>query len=234
MRANEFITEDLDEGLKSSLAAAGLGAAMALGGGYALYKAQPEPAQTKQQQKQAEPEIKPIGQPEELSVEDTLRQAAERAGIRGNELAQLMAQAAHETLDFKRMGEMGSQRYFEKNYDIRHNPRKARILGNTEAGDGVRYRGRGYLQITGRYNYRKAGAALGLPLEEKPELLEDPKIAARAAVWFWQHRVQPHVADFTNVRQSTRKINPGLHGLAQRNEKFAQYQAQQKDQLRPR
>ncbi|MCW5229714.1 glycoside hydrolase family 19 protein, partial [Pseudomonas aeruginosa] len=57
--------------------------------------------------------------------------------------------------------------------------------GDEASGDGWRYRGRGLLQITGRSNYRAAGAGLGQPLEQEPELLEQPEFAALSAAWWW-------------------------------------------------
>ncbi|HEJ2200336.1 TPA: glycoside hydrolase family 19 protein, partial [Pseudomonas aeruginosa] len=57
--------------------------------------------------------------------------------------------------------------------------------GDEASGDGWRYRGRGLLQITGRANYRAAGAGLGQPLEQEPELLEQPEWAVISAAWWW-------------------------------------------------
>jgi putative chitinase len=156
--------------------------------------------------------------------ESLLMKAAREAGIRGIELAAFMSQCAHETLDFQRLKEFGGTLDFRK-YDPKYNHRKAQILGNTHKGDGALFAGRGFIQITGRDIYRRAGAALGWPLEAKPELATNPSIAANIAVWFWQHRVAPNVKDFSNVAEVTRHINPGLAGLADRKKKFQEYRA---------
>ena len=228
MRAREILREDLEEGIRDKLAAAGVTAALALGG-HALYKhgtkplqspavsgvVQPAPAPAPE--KAPEPESAP-----ELSLEGRLEAAATAAGITGSELAHFMAQAAHETMNFARMVEAGGSAYF-KRYDPEHNARRAKSLGNTEAGDGERYKGRGYFQVTGRWNYARLGKALGLPLEDDPSLLEDPDIAAKAAVWFWNNRVKARVSDLSSVRAVTKPINAGLKGLASREAKYAKY-----------
>lgn len=152
-----------------------------------------------------------------------LKKTATAAGIRGSELAQFMAQCAHETQNFTSLREIGGSLDFRK-YDPKHAPKKARALGNQVVGDGARYKGRGFIQLTGRDNYRKAGNALGLPLEQQPELAEDPAVAARIAVWFWKERVRPTVDNFADTQQVTKPINPGLRGLASRHEKFQAFQ----------
>ncbi len=95
--------------------------------------------------------------------------------------------------------------------------------GDEQSGDGWQYRGRGIIQITGRGNYQEVGAALGLPLEAQPELLEQPDNAALSAGWFWKsHLLNPLAdhqtddiddADFVTI---TTKINGGTVGLADR------------------
>jgi predicted chitinase/LysM repeat protein len=155
--------------------------------------------------------------------EAVLTRTARAAGITDpTELAAFLAQCAHESHDFKSMVEYGGSLDFRK-YDPKFAPKKARALGNTKAGDGARYKGRGYIQLTGRYNYKRAGQALGLPLEKNPELAEKPEIAAKIAVWFWQQRVQPRVDNFNDVRAVTKPINPGLNGLQDRKEAFADF-----------
>jgi putative chitinase len=157
-------------------------------------------------------------------LEKIVLAAAIKNGITGTELAAFMAQVAHESHDFQSMVEYGGSLDFRK-YDIRYNPKKAKELGNKYAGDGNRYKGRGFIQITGRYNYRIASKAIGVDLVKNPALAEDPTIAAKIAVWFWKHRVQPKVDNWNDVRDVTKPINPGLNGLEDREENFKDYLA---------
>ncbi|MGP3890930.1 glycoside hydrolase family 19 protein, partial [Pseudomonas aeruginosa] len=88
--------------------------------------------------------------------------------------------------------------------------------GDDASGDGWRYRGRGLLQITGRLNYRAAGAGLGLPLEAEPELLEQPEFAALSAAWWWASHGLNELADRGEFAAITRRINGGTNGLEER------------------
>lgn len=156
-------------------------------------------------------------------AEDLVQRMAIKAGIRGAELAQFMAQTKHESADFSRMKEMGGSNYFAQRYDPRTSPKTAKILGNKHPGDGIKYHGRGFIQITGRDNYRMAGEALGLPLEQKPELAAKPDVAAKIAIWYWKTRVKPKVNNFNDTGAVTRLINPAMRGLKDRFENFKQY-----------
>jgi putative chitinase len=89
--------------------------------------------------------------------------------------AAFLAQVAHESAGFRYLRELADGKGYEGNAH----------LGNTQPGDGPRYKGRGLIQITGRKNYGLAGDALGLPLLEQPELLEEPINGCRSAGWFW-------------------------------------------------
>ncbi|MBG7399707.1 glycoside hydrolase family 19 protein [Pseudomonas aeruginosa] len=88
--------------------------------------------------------------------------------------------------------------------------------GDEASGDGWRYRGRGLLQITGRANYRTAGAGLGQPLEQEPELLEQPEFAALSAAWWWSTHGLNELADRGEFAAITCRINGGLNGQAER------------------
>lgn len=100
----------------------------------------------------------------------------------------------------------------------------AKRLGNTQAGDGTRYKGRGLIQITGRGNYRlcaerMAGLVAGTEVpdfEEQPELLERPDWAALSAALYWRTHNLNRWADNGNFAELTRRINGGLNGLAHR------------------
>jgi putative chitinase len=89
-------------------------------------------------------------------------------------------------------------------------------MGNTSPGDGYKYRGRGYIQLTGRDTYREIGKIAGLDLEGNPELAAKPENAIRIACAFWSwKKINPScdVGDFTAV---TKKINGGTNGLDDR------------------
>jgi predicted chitinase len=143
-------------------------------------------------------------------------------GIKGIELAAFLAQTSVESNNFNDYTEQGSESYFNK-YDIKHNPRMAKILGNTNPGDGFTYRGRGQMQLTGKYNYMKAGKALGIDLINNPDLAADPKIGARIAVWYWITRVKRKVSNFEDVVSVTSQINSGLDSLDKRELEFKKF-----------
>ena len=126
-----------------------------------------------------------------------------------------LAQVAHESAELRYTREIASGAAYDTG-------RLAERLGNTpEAdGDGQRYKGRGLIQITGRYNYRRCSWALynnAETLLDHPELLEDTIPAARSAAWFWWSRGLNVTADCPNSFQTiTRVINGGLNGYAER------------------
>lgn len=124
--------------------------------------------------------------------------------------AAFLAQVAHESGGFKWLHEIWGPTPAQAGYEGRAD------LGNTEQGDGFRYRGRGYLQTTGRANYRKAGAALGLDLEGDPDQLATPGPAARSAGFYWKSHGLNTLADAGLFREITRRVNGGYNGLASR------------------
>lgn len=117
-----------------------------------------------------------------------------------------LAQVCHESGCFTYVQEIASGSAYEGRAD----------LGNTEPGDGVRFKGRGLIQITGRANYKECGEALGVDLITNPKALEEPVLAARSAAWFWSDRGLNALADRGDAKAITKKINGGLNGYSDR------------------
>jgi putative chitinase len=117
-----------------------------------------------------------------------------------------LAQIGHESGQLLYVRELASGAAYECRAD----------LGNTEPGDGIRYKGRGLIQITGRANYRDCGEALGLDLIAQPELLELPVNACRSAGWFWKTKGLNELADKGNFILITKRINGGTNGWSDR------------------
>lgn len=185
--------------------------------------AKEEPVAKKAEKKPEVKKVEPTSAPTDSNAhEKFLIKTATAAGIKGTELAAFLAQVAHESHDFQSMVEYGGSLDFRK-YDPKYAPNKAKTLGNTTPGDGAKYKGRGYIQITGKYNYAKAGNALNIDLVNNPKLAENPKYAAQIAVWFWKLRVQPNVDNYNDVTAVTKPINPGMRGLESRKENFKDY-----------
>ncbi len=125
--------------------------------------------------------------------------------------ASFLAQVGHESGQLLYVKELASGAAYENRKD----------LGNIFAGDGVRYKGRGLIQITGRINYAACGKALGLDLINTPEMLENPTFACRSAGWFWASHGLNALADAGDQTAVTRRINGGVNGLADRLALFA-------------
>ena len=175
-----------------------------------------------QKEPQKEPTITTLSN--NPQIESLLHKAAVSAGIVGTELAQFMAQTKHESWNFSRLKEKGvGKGYFAKKYDRQYAPKTAKILGNKNIGDGEKYHGRGFIQLTGRDNYRMASQALGIDLLNNPDLAERPDVAAKIAIWYWQTRVKPYINNFNDTKAVTQKINPALRGLQDRHAKFIDY-----------
>lgn len=121
-------------------------------------------------------------------------------------IAHFMGQVTHECDGFVTTEEYASGAAYEGRQD----------LGNTQRGDGKRYKGRGLIQLTGRANYREIGQRLNLPLEEEPELAAEPVNALKIACEYWKMRNINTQADQDNLFAATRLVNGGLNGLEDR------------------
>jgi len=89
-------------------------------------------------------------------------------------------------------------------------------MGNTQDGDGWKYRGRGLIQLTGKDNYRLASDALGVDLVGNPDLVLSKEYAALTAAWYWNKRGLNKEADAKDFTGMTKKINGGTIGLEDR------------------
>ena len=125
-----------------------------------------------------------------------------------------MGQVAHESREGLYMEEIASGAAYEGRKD----------LGNTQPGDGRRFKGRGLIQLTGRHNYREYSRAVygDDRAVHSPEMVSRLPDAALAAGWFWDIKGLNVVADTDNVRSVTRIVNGGYHGLADREDTTAQ------------
>lgn len=121
-------------------------------------------------------------------------------------VAHFLAQAAHETDGFKTLEEYASGKAYEGRKD----------LGNTEPGDGVRFKGRGIFQLTGRSNYAYYGKLIGFDLVKFPASAAQQDVAAQIAALYWSRKGLNAWADKDDLKQITRRINGGYNGLASR------------------
>lgn len=121
--------------------------------------------------------------------------------------AAFLAQIGHESGSFRYTEEIASGSAYEG--------RKS--LGNTQPGDGIRFKGRGLIQITGRANYTQISKAMDADFVNNPQLLSTPDRATSSACWWWRDRGLNELADRQiNFRQITKIINGGYNGLADR------------------
>lgn len=128
--------------------------------------------------------------------------------------AAFLAQLAHESGELQYMEEIwgptAAQRRYEPDTPL------SRDLGNTQKGDGFRFKGRGPIQVTGRANYARYGQALGVDLVATPELAAKPDLGFAIAGVYWTKNGLNALADAGDFKAITRRINGGYNGLAER------------------
>jgi len=129
----------------------------------------------------------------------------------GLRLAHFMAQLVHESGGFRYMEEIASGAAYEGRKD----------LGNTQPGDGRRFKGRGPIQITGRANYRRYGQRIGIDIENHPEIAAVPSIGLHLALEYWKVNGLNTFADADNLLAITKSINGGTNGLDDRKAQLA-------------
>jgi putative chitinase len=121
-------------------------------------------------------------------------------------IAAFLAQIIHESGNFYYTKEIASGKAYEGRKD----------LGNVNAGDGVKYKGRGFIQITGRANYAQLSKATQIDFLNSPELLESAENAVMSACWWWNMKGLNKMADNYEFIRITKVINGGTNGLVQR------------------
>jgi predicted chitinase len=131
--------------------------------------------------------------------------------------AAFLAQLAHESGQFRFMEEIWGPTSAQQRYEP--TTTLATTLGNTEPGDGKRFKGRGPIQITGRANYRRFGDLLSVDLLSDPPRAAASELAFRIAGLFWSKKGLNELADRATpdaFKEITRRINGGFNGLAER------------------
>jgi len=120
-----------------------------------------------------------------------------------------LAQTGHESGDLLYTEELASGQAYEGRTD----------LGNTQPGDGPKFKGRGLIQLTGRANYVAYGNSIGQDLTVDgnwTSVATDPSLAVDAACWFWTTHNLNALADNDDLQTITRRVNGGLNGLQDR------------------
>ena len=172
---------------------------------------------------------------------DALNAAMEEFEINTPERrAMFLAQCCHESGHFRAVSENlnykaeSLSKVFPKYFkdvdpnDYAKQPEKIanRVYGNRmgngdeHSGDGYRYRGRGFIQLTGKNNYDACGKDLDKDLHNEPDYLITAEGAARSAAWFWHKNNLNHFADANDILGATKKINGGTIGLEERTELY--------------
>ncbi|MEL6349504.1 MAG: peptidoglycan-binding protein, partial [Myxococcota bacterium] len=172
--------------------------------------------------KEAEERIVPVTRADVVAITgrfpeewvEPLNASIRWAHVTAGRLPAYLAQLGHESAGFRTLEEYASGEGYEGRPD----------LGNTEPGDGRRFKGRGAIQITGRHNYTRAGEALGLPLTERPELLLEPGHGFMASAWYWLDANLNAITDSGDFVALTRAINGGVNGLEHRRELYQRAQ----------
>jgi putative chitinase len=147
------------------------------------------------------------------SVVDALNEAFGRYTIDSSKrMCHFLAQVLHESGAFRYSVEIWGNTPAQQAYDTRED------LGNTPEhdGDGYKYRGRGWIQLTGKTNYRLFGRDMGLDFLADPDKVAVEPYNSLAAGWFWNRKGLNTFADLDDILTITKRINGGFNGLNDR------------------
>lgn len=134
---------------------------------------------------------------------DQLNQLCEQYNINStNRVAMFVAQCLHESGGFRYLSELWGPTAWQKKYENHVG------LGNTQPGDGSKFRGRGLIQLTGRKNYQAfADWVDDQSIMEIPSAVASPKYAVLSAIWFWTVNNLNQYADNDDIAGCTRRVN---------------------------
>lgn len=121
-----------------------------------------------------------------------------------------LAQVCHESGGFRYSKELWGPTEAQRRYEGRKD------LGNVKDGDGYLFRGRGYIQLTGRDNYRRYSQFMDVNFEASPDMVAELPYAIDVAGWFWETRRINKAADAGDIRAVTKLVNGGTNGLDDR------------------
>ncbi len=158
--------------------------------------------------------------------------------------AHFMAQIEHESglkpisenLNYSAGGLLATfKKYFNKEQALSYSRQQQRIAnrvyanrmgnGNEASGDGYKYRGRGFIQLTGKSNYQALSIATGIDFVSNPDLLLQEANAMVSALWFWKTNGLNELANKDDIRKVTKIINGGYNGLPHRTELLKKYKS---------
>jgi len=131
-----------------------------------------------------------------------------------NRKAHFLTQVAHETWGFTLLTEFISDEKAEELYGV--GTAVGVKLGNTQTGDGAKYKGRGWIMLTGRYNYQKYGELIEVDLINNPGLAALSSNAWLIAVLFWEQNGLNELADVNDISGITAKVSGSLESLESR------------------
>lgn len=226
MRAKDFILFERDGPTRDTVDPIGDLANRLLGN-------KPPPAKQQAPAKQQTPtttkKTRPAGTPpihialEPAGLGSYIESKAKADGINGIQLANFMAQSRVETAGFTTLEEFADGSAYEGR----------KILGNLYKGDGPKFKGRGFLQLTGRENYTKCSKAIGVDIVKNPGLVAtNKKIAADSALWFWNTFIRPNYRA-NDIHGVSIRVNGGTNGLKERIAAFKAYVEKLKQGIPP-
>lgn len=138
-------------------------------------------------------------------------------------VAAFLSRMGHESWDFTKFEEVWTNTPQQRKYDPSSGSSVARVLGNTQVGDGFKFRGRSIIQLTGRSNYAQYSKAVGFDFVTNPDRLKEYPWNIDCAGWFWSTRNLNVLADRGDIVGVVKRINGGTNGLQDTQNRYVKY-----------